>query len=104
MRGLVVVRGIGGSEEVMNELGTSGRPGDLRHGVEGWRGERWRSVGVEEWRSGGGEKGRRGGVEEAWLKHCLALSDTTTFYKHSTKSSLLECGMWNVKCGAPAAP
>ena len=100
MRGPGEVRGIGGSEEVMNELGTSGRPGDLRHGVEGWRGERWRSVGVEEWRSGGGEKGRRGGVEE-WrrLKHCLALSDTTAFYKHGTKSSL-----WNVECGAPAAP
>ena len=77
MRGTGEVLGIGGSEEVMNELGTSGRPGDLRHGVEG----------------------RRGGVEEAWLKHCLALSDTTAFYKHGTKSSL-----WNVECGAPAAP
>ena len=71
----------------MNELGTSGKPGDLRHGVEGWRGERWRSVGVEEWRSGGGEEGRRGGEEE-WrrLKHCLALSDTTILYKQSTKA------------------
>ena len=73
----------------MNELGTSGRPGDLRHGVEGWRGEEWRSVGVEEWRSGGGEEGRRHGSNIAWLSLTPQLSINTAPNQ----------AFWNVECG-----
>ena len=86
----------------MNELGTSGRPGDLRHGVEGWRGERWRSVGVEEWRSGGGEEGRRGGEEE-WRRHGSSIAWLSLTPQLSINTAPNQV-FWNVECGAQAAP